>query len=160
MERSHEACEGFGDRSHGGGSDRGKLSYGWSYSMISEAIKLEREKRKTKREDALLHLLENPVVVRAILAFVVMCGARMIADSPKAPAWMKVGGVGLAGIGIPLIAADAGVTDKYALAVFGLAAATAAVLPTSVEGLLGGPADEMATWTKPLDQLVNSFPWQ
>jgi len=92
--------------------------------MASEALKLEREKRKTARLDReadrldkLYEVLLSPNMIRLGLVSVIIAYSTQCARSAE-----NVGPVqsalafALPGIGIPLIAADAGITDKFALA--------------------------------------------
>ena len=92
--------------------------------MASEALKLEREKRKTarldreaERRDKLYDVLLSPNMIRLGLVSVIIAYSTHCARSAE-----NVGPVqsalafALPGIGIPLIAADAGITDKFALA--------------------------------------------
>jgi len=85
--------------------------------MPSEAVKLEREKRKTAREERLWELVSDPNVKRLLLLSGIIAYSTYCARSEE-----NVGPVqsalafALPGIGIPLIAADAGIKDKWALA--------------------------------------------
>jgi hypothetical protein len=92
--------------------------------MMNTAIKLEREKRKTQaaerhweREKILYDRLLTPSVVRLLLLSGIIAYSTYCARSKE-----NIGPVqsalafALPGIGIPLIAADAGIRDKYALA--------------------------------------------
>lgn len=89
-----------------------------------DELKLEREKRKTARalarqarEDKLLEIVASPNMVRLAMLSGIIAYSTYCARSPT-----NVGPVqsalafALPGIGIPLIAADAGIKDKYALA--------------------------------------------
>jgi len=84
---------------------------------LSEAVKLEREKRKTAREDRLWELVSDPNVRRLILLSGIIAYSTYCARSKE-----NVGPVqsalafALPAIGVPLIAADAGIKDKWALA--------------------------------------------
>lgn len=92
--------------------------------MASEAIKLEREKRKTlklerswKREDQLMEKVLTPnnlriLSIMAIIAYSTYCARSKENVGPVQSALAFA----LPGIGIPVIAADAGIHDKYALA--------------------------------------------
>jgi hypothetical protein len=88
--------------------------------MASEAVKLEREKRKTAREAKLWEVLANPNVIRILSLATLLYGARTVrdwADTPEHPNIpMRDVSIAVASIGAPLIAASAGITDKYALA--------------------------------------------
>lgn len=91
--------------------------------MIAEAIRLERERRKTlraeqrqKREDQIYDVLFSPNMIRLAMVAAIIAYSTHNARSPE-----PVGPVAsalsfaLPGIGIPLIAADAGIHDKWAL---------------------------------------------
>ena len=104
--------------------------------MNSEAIKLEREKRKTMREERLWRLLERPEVVGPVIG---VTGALVL---------QKLGSTRLinrdfAGFMLAtwtaLCAANAGIKDKYALGAIA-AAATAAYCvstpPTEGEAII------------------------
>jgi hypothetical protein len=126
--------------------------------MSSDAVKLEREKRKTAREAALLEVLKRPEVLAPLagLGTFVLCMAlgRTRAIQRDAAGFM-------AGIGPVLAAGSVGIQDKYALLGIYGAAATAyalAVPATSEEAvvildprkLYGGDGKlfglEMPTW--------------
>jgi hypothetical protein len=82
----------------------------------SQAVKLEREKRKTAREERLWELVSDPTIRRLILLSGIIAYSTYCARSKE-----NVGPVesalafALPGIGIPLIAAEAGIKDKWAL---------------------------------------------
>jgi hypothetical protein len=84
---------------------------------VSEAVRLEREKRKTAREERLWQLVNDPNVKRLLLLSGIIAYSTYCARSKE-----NVGPVqsalafALPGIGLPLIAADAGVKDRWALA--------------------------------------------
>jgi hypothetical protein len=92
--------------------------------MISDAIRLAREKRRAQtaernweREKLLYERVLTPNVVRLLMLGGIIAYSTYCARSKE-----NVGPVqsalafALPGIGIPLIAADAGIRDKYALA--------------------------------------------
>jgi len=92
--------------------------------MVSEAVRLEREKRKTlklerrqRQEDKLMDIMLSPNMVRLGMVAGIIAYSTWAARSKE-----NVGPVqsalafALPGIGIPLIAADAGIKDKWALA--------------------------------------------
>jgi hypothetical protein len=93
--------------------------------MASDAIKLEREKRKTARQEAIFKLLERPEVIAPLMGlgtFALCLGlgkSRMI--NRDAAGFM-------AGIGPVLAAGSVGINDKYALLGIYGAAATAYAL--------------------------------
>jgi hypothetical protein len=92
--------------------------------MVSEAVKVEREKRKTLAatrraalEDRLLDVLTSPNMVRlAMLAGIVAYSTNAARSKENVGPVQSALAFALPGIGIPLIAADAGIKDKYALA--------------------------------------------
>lgn len=97
---------------------------------MTDEIKLARMKARALRvqrrqamEDRLLDVLTSPNMVRLAAVSAILAYSTYCARSPH-----NVGPVqstlalGLPAIGIPLIAADAGITDKYALAAIAAAA--------------------------------------
>jgi hypothetical protein len=92
--------------------------------MVSEAVQLEREKRKTLAatrraalEDRLLDVVTSPNMVRlAMLAGIVAYSTNAARSKENVGPVQSALAFALPGIGIPLIAADAGIKDKYALA--------------------------------------------
>jgi hypothetical protein len=127
---------------------------------VSEAVKLEREKRKTmaaerraKLEDRMLDVVLSPNMVRlgimsAIIAYSTHCARSKENVGPVQSALAMA----LPGIGIPLLAADAGIRDKYALAAIsaaGTAYATGQMVAGWKEaGILPDPsriADEISS---------------
>jgi hypothetical protein len=92
--------------------------------MASEAVRLEREKRKTLAaarraaiEDRLLDVVVSPNMVRlAMLAAIIAYSTNAARSKENVGPVQSALAFALPGIGIPLIAADAGIKDKYALA--------------------------------------------
>jgi len=89
----------------------------------SEALKLERERRKTlaqehawERELLLYDRLLTPAVIRTALVAGIIAYSTHVARSPhnEGPVQSALA-FALPGIGIPLIAAEAGIKDKWAL---------------------------------------------
>jgi hypothetical protein len=91
---------------------------------VTDAVRLEREKRKTARalarqarEDKALDILTSPNMIRLAMLSGIIAYSTYCARSPS-----NVGPVqsalafALPGVGIPMIAADAGIKDKWALA--------------------------------------------
>jgi len=109
--------------------------------MASELVKLEREKRKTAREEKVWALVNDPNIKRLLLMSGIIAYSTYCARSKE-----NVGPVqsalafALPGIGLPLIAADAGIKDKWALAAI---SATAIGYTTGqmVEGWQGAGVD-------------------
>lgn len=89
-----------------------------------DAVKLEREKRKTARlerrqkyEDRVLDVLLSPNVVRLAMVAGIIAYSTQITRSEHNEGPVKSAlAFALPGIGLPLIAADAGIRDKWALA--------------------------------------------
>ena len=98
--------------------------------MKSAAVLLEREKRATERERRIWAMIENPVIVRTALLAALLYGSRAIRDRETASPGMKAASVGLATIGVPMLAADAGITDKYALAIISAMSAALVGVPS------------------------------
>ena len=91
--------------------------------MVSEAVKLEREKRKTAREERLWSLVTDPTVRRlAILSGIVAFTAHVNSTPEKSGPITNALAVALPSVGVPLLAAECGVTDWKVLAALALAA--------------------------------------
>ena len=91
--------------------------------MVSEAVKLEREKRKTAREERLWSLVTDPTVRRlALLSGIVAFTAHVNSTPEKSGPITNALAVALPSVGIPLLAAECGVTDWKVLAALALAA--------------------------------------
>lgn len=85
--------------------------------MSSELVKLEREKRKTAREERLWAVINDPTVKRLVLLSAIIAYSTYIARSQNNEGPVKSAlAFALPGIGVPLIAADAGIKDRWALA--------------------------------------------
>lgn len=85
--------------------------------MPSELVKLEREKRKTAREEKVWALINDPNVKRLLLVSGIIAYSTYIARSKEdAGPVQSALAFALPSIGLPLIAADAGIKDKWALA--------------------------------------------
>lgn len=92
--------------------------------MASDAIKLERERRKTaretrnyEREKRLMELVLTPNVMRlALLSGIIAYSTYCARSKDNVGPVQSALAFALPGIGIPLIAADAGIKDKWALA--------------------------------------------
>jgi len=104
--------------------------------MISEAVRLEREKRKTKREERFWELIGRKEVIVPLMAIGGSLALQKLGES-------RVVNRDFAGFMMAtwtgIIAAQAGVTDKYALAAISAAAAAAyaiATPPTDAEALV------------------------
>jgi hypothetical protein len=127
---------------------------------MTDAVRLEREKRKTLKaeqaarlQERLLDVVLSPNMVRlgimsGIIAYSTHCARSKENVGPVQSALAMA----LPGIGIPLLAADAGIRDKYALAAIsaaGTAYATGQMVAGWKEaGILPDPsaiADEISS---------------
>lgn len=123
------------------------------------AVKLEREKRKTDREKWTRDLLRETILSPNMLRLAMVAGIIAYATS-EARSSENVGPVrsalafALPGIGIPMIAADAGITDKWALA--GISAASVGYVTGQ---MLTGWTEAMAGSPIPLPTVPNIFSW-
>ena len=124
--------------------------------MPSEAVKLEREKRKTAREARLMQLMAlNPGIMRLAELAILLYGTRMMRDHAGDNLGMRDISVALASIGAPLIAADAGIRDKYALAaIAGFAGLAVGEGKSGIVAWGSGAAD-----TDALIRIDPSLPW-
>lgn len=87
------------------------------HHLVSQAVKLERERRKTEREARLWELLSDPNVRRLVLLAIIVAYSTYVTRSKtKQGPIPSALAMTLPAIGIPLLAADAGVTDWKALA--------------------------------------------
>lgn len=92
--------------------------------MTTEAIKLERERRKTAqaeaqriRQDKVLDAVLTPNTIRLLMVCGIIAYSTYVARSKEnAGPVQSALAFALPGVGIPLIAADAGIKDKWALA--------------------------------------------
>lgn len=138
--------------------------------MVSEAVKLEREKRKTVREERLWQLVNDPNIKRLLLLVGIVAYSTYCARSRE-----NVGPVqsalamALPGLGVPLLAADAGIHDWRALAAISAAGTgyavgqmragwvDAGVLPGSSDVLdalrdvLTDAGSRVVSWVNPLE---------
>lgn len=93
-----------------------------------ESVRLERERRKTQREQRLWELATDPNVRRLVLLSLIVAYSTHVTrskqqESPVASALAMT----LPTVGIPMLAADAGITDWRALAVISVASGSMAV---------------------------------
>lgn len=122
--------------------------------MVSEAVRLEREKRKTAREEKMWALINDPNIRRLLLMSGIIAYSTYCARSKE-----NVGPVqsalafALPGIGIPLIAADAGIKDKWALA-----AISAAGIGYTTGQMVQGWQDVGVDW--PHEVWAGITPWK
>lgn len=88
--------------------------------MPSQSVKLEREKRRSAREERLWGLVTDPAVKRLLLLSLIVAYSTYVTRSKtNAGPIQSALAMTLPTIGIPLIAADAGVKDWRALLAFG-----------------------------------------
>lgn len=98
--------------------------------MRDPAVQLEREKRKTarearnyEREKMIFEHVLTPNVIRLALISGIIAYSTHVTRSPHKESPINSAlAFALPGIGIPMIAADAGIKDKYALAAISAAA--------------------------------------
>lgn len=88
--------------------------------MVSDGVKLEREKRKTAREARLWELANDPMLKRLVLLALIVAYSTHITRSkerqgPVASALAMT----LPTVGIPMLAAECGITDWRALLAIG-----------------------------------------
>lgn len=100
--------------------------------MLSDAVKLERERRNTAREERLWSLLNDPNVKRLVLLSLIVAYSTYVtrSRSRQSPVQSALA-MTLPTVGIPMLAADAGVTDWRVLAA--IAAASGGVTLMSTE---------------------------
>ena len=89
--------------------------------MVSEAVKLEREKRKTAREERAWALLLDPTIKRLLLFSVIVGYSSYVTGKPDAGRTETALAVGLPTVGIPMLAAESGITDWKALLALSIA---------------------------------------
>jgi hypothetical protein len=115
--------------------------------MVSDAVKLEREKRKTAREERMWSLVTDPTIKRlALLAGIVGYSAYVSGKGEEAGSTETALAIAMPTVGIPLLAAEAGITDwkvllALAAACGGIAtiASDKAVDAVTIEGPGGYP---------------------
>jgi hypothetical protein len=80
--------------------------------MVSDAVKLERAKRKTAREERMWRLVSDPTIKRlALLAGIVGYSAYVSGKGEEAGSTETALAIAMPTVGIPLLAAEAGITD-------------------------------------------------
>jgi hypothetical protein len=89
--------------------------------MISDAVKLEREKRKTAREARAWALLLDPTIKRLLLFSAIVGYSSYVTGKSDAGRTETALAVGLPTVGIPMLAAEAGITDWRALLALSIA---------------------------------------
>lgn len=82
---------------------------------VSAAMKLEREKRKTEREARLWALVSDPTVKRLLLLAGIVGYTSYVTGKGNAGRTETALAVALPTVGVPLLAAEAGITDWKAL---------------------------------------------
>lgn len=112
---------------------------------VNPAVQLEREKRKTAREDRLWSLVNDPMVKRlALLSAIVAYSSYVAGKKDSAGATETALAIALPSAGIPMLAADAGVKDGKVLLGLGLVSGGIAAMASdkAVDAVtLEGPAD-------------------
>jgi hypothetical protein len=122
--------------------------------MVNQAVKLEREKRRTLREERLWQLVTDPTVKRLLLLSAIIAYSTKVARSDKNEGPIQSAlAFALPGIGIPLLAADAGIKDRWALA-----AISAAGVGYTTGQMLSGWQDA-GLLTNPVDLFKMLTPW-
>jgi hypothetical protein len=142
---------------------------------VNNIVRAEREKRLAakearnwEREQLLLDRLLTPNLIRLAIAAGILAYSTEVTRSKKKygpiPSVLAIAGPG---IGIPLIAADAGIRDKYALAAISAAGLGYAGLSTfggwKDVGIVGGPGiwdqfvDLPVTLTEQLEGLFSAI---
>jgi hypothetical protein len=108
--------------------------------MVSEEVKLEklrqkavREKRKEELEKMLLERFLTPSTVRLIQLAGIVAVTAALKQMPNKGATLNALQVAIPGIGLPLIAADAGITSWEALVAIGLVGVSIPYLSTVVK---------------------------
>jgi hypothetical protein len=97
--------------------------------MVSEAVKLEREKRKTRREERLWSVLLDPTIKRLlVLSAIVGYSSYVSSKGEQAGTTETALAVVLPTVGVPLLAAEAGITDWKALLALSVASGGVAVI--------------------------------
>lgn len=79
--------------------------------MRSAAVALEREKRRTSREDRLWQAVTDPTVKRLLVLSAIVAYSTYVNTKDKPGSVESALAVALPTVGIPLLAAEAGVTD-------------------------------------------------
>ena len=98
--------------------------------MVSEAVKLEREKRRSarearaaERENRLMDAVLTPTVMRlALMSGIIAYSTYCTRSKENVGPVQSALAFALPGIGIPMLAADAGIKDKWALGAISSAA--------------------------------------
>lgn len=114
--------------------------------MASDAVKLERERRRTAREDRVWSTLADPMLRRLLLLSGIVAYTAYVTGKEKPGRTETALAITLPTVGIPMLAADAGITDWKALLALGVAsgsiatlASDAAVDAVTIEGPGGYP---------------------
>jgi hypothetical protein len=93
------------------------------------ALALERAKRKTQREERLFALLMDPTIKRLLLASAIVGYSSYVTGKGDSAGRTETAlAVALPTIGLPMLAAEAGITDWKALLALSVAAGGAATL--------------------------------
>jgi hypothetical protein len=124
--------------------------------MASEAVKLEREKRRTAREERLWNLLTDPMVKRLVLLAGIVGYTAYVNSHPEESGPVQNAlAIALPAVGGPMLASDAGIHDWKALAAIavacgGLAAITNEDVKKAVTWYLPGTDYPLASLEGPI----------
>ena len=119
--------------------------------MKSEAVRLEREKRKTAREARVWELVNDPMLKRlALLAVIVAYSTYVTRSKERQGPIASALAMTLPTVGIPMLAAECGIHDWRALLAIGGAAGTLTGLSAEA-GLqdVGKSLTDSVTWDLP-----------
>jgi len=120
----------------------------------SDAVKLEREKRKTAREERAWALLLDPTIKRLLIFSAIVGYSSYVTGKRDAGRTETALAVALPTVGIPMLAAEAGITEWKALLALSLVsggiAATASdkVVDAVTLEAVGGPPT-WRVWSEP-----------
>lgn len=114
--------------------------------MMDAAVKLERAKRKTAREARMWAILDDPMVRRLLLLSAIVGYSSYVSGKQDAGRTETALAVALPSVGIPLLAADAGIHDWKALLALGVVSGGSAAMASdkavdavTLEGVGGAP---------------------
>lgn len=123
----------------------------------SEAVKLERERRKTAREERVWKLLTDPTVKRLLLLSGIVAYTSYINSNPgRYGVTADALAVALPTAGVPMLAAEAGITDWKVLGALALACGGLAAVTN--RDIVEGTTLEMPGTGQPLASLFGPIP--
>jgi len=99
---------------------------------VSEAVRLEREKRKTAREERLWSVVLDPTVKRLLLLSAIVGYTSYVTGKRDAGRTETALAIALPTVGVPMLAAEAGITDWKALLALAVVSGGAATLASDV----------------------------